>query len=29
MKAVVAGLADIEAGRDVSFADVKAKLGLD
>ena len=29
MKAVVAGLADLEAGRDVSFADVKAKLGLD
>ena len=28
MRAVHAGLADIEAGREVSLADVKAKLGL-
>ena len=29
MRAVVAGLADIEAGRVVTFADVKRRLGLD
>ena len=29
MRAVVAGLADIEAGRDISLAEVKAKFGLD
>ena len=29
MRAVVAGLADIEAGREVSLAEVKAKFGLD
>ena len=28
MKAVVAGLGDLEAGRDVTFAEVKVKLGL-
>ena len=28
MRAVVAGLADIDAGRDVSLADAKARLGL-
>lgn len=28
MRAVVAGLADIEAGQDVSIADAKAQLGL-
>ena len=28
MRAVIAGLADIEAGREVSLAEVKAKLGL-
>ena len=28
MRAVVAGLADLEAGRDVSLADAKARLGL-
>ena len=28
IRAVVAGLADIEAGREISLADVKAKLGL-
>ena len=28
MRAVVAGLADIEAGREVSLAEVKARLGL-
>ena len=28
MRAVVAGLADIEAGRELSLAEVKAKLGL-
>ena len=28
MKAVVAGLADLEAGRDVSLADAKVWLGL-
>ncbi len=27
-RAVDAGLADIEAGREISLADVKAKLGL-
>ena len=29
MRAVVAGLADLEAGREVSFAKAKARLGLD
>ena len=29
MRAVVAGLADIEAGRVVSLADVKRRLGLE
>ena len=29
MRAVVAGLADIEAGREVSLADAKSQLGLD
>jgi len=28
MRAVVAGLADLEAGRELSFADAKARLGL-
>ncbi len=28
MRAVVAGLADLEAGREVSLADAKARLGL-
>jgi prevent-host-death family protein len=28
MRAVVTGLADLEAGRDLSLADVKARLGL-
>ena len=28
MRAVVAGLADLESGRDVSLADAKARLGL-
>jgi prevent-host-death family protein len=28
MRAVVTGLADIEAGRDVSLAEVKKRLGL-
>ncbi|MDE0384081.1 MAG: hypothetical protein OXI22_09365 [Defluviicoccus sp.] len=28
MRAVHAGLADIEAGREVSLADVKTKLGF-
>ena len=28
MRAVVTGLADIDAGRDVSLADAKARLGL-
>ena len=28
MRAVVEGLADLEAGREVSLADVKARLGL-
>ena len=28
MRAVVAGLADLEAGREVSLAEVKAKLGF-
>ena len=28
MRAVVAGLADLEAGRDVSLAEAKARLGL-
>ena len=28
MRAVLEGLADIEAGREVSLADVKARLGL-
>jgi len=28
MRAVVAGLADLEAGREVSLADAKAKFGL-
>jgi prevent-host-death family protein len=28
MRAVVAGLADLEAGRDFSFADAKARLNL-
>ena len=29
MRAVIAGLADIEAGREVSLADAKSRLGLD
>jgi len=29
MRAVIAGLADIEAGREVSLADAKSQLGLD
>lgn len=29
MRAVVAGLADIESGREVSLADAKARLGLE
>lgn len=28
MRVVVAGLADLEAGRDVSLEDAKARLGL-
>ena len=28
MRAVIAGLADLEAGREVSLAEVKVKLGL-
>ena len=28
MRAVVAGLADLEAGREAALADVKTKLGL-
>lgn len=28
MRAVVAGLADLEAGRDLSLADAQARLGL-
>ena len=28
MRAVVAGLADLEAGREVSLAEVRAKLSL-
>lgn len=28
MRAVVAGLADLQAGRDISLAEVKAKFGL-
>jgi prevent-host-death family protein len=28
MRAVVAGLADLEAGREVSLADAKARFGL-
>ena len=28
MRAVVAGLADLEAGREVSLADAEARLGL-
>ncbi|TVS13063.1 MAG: type II toxin-antitoxin system Phd/YefM family antitoxin [Gammaproteobacteria bacterium] len=28
MRAVVAGLADLDAGRELSFADAKARLGL-
>ena len=28
MRAVVAGLADLEAGREVSLAEVKERLGL-
>ena len=28
MRAVVAGLADLEAGRDLSLAEAKARLGL-
>lgn len=28
MRAVVAGLADLEAGREVSLADAKARLGM-
>lgn len=28
MRAVVAGLADLEAGREVSLADARARLGL-
>ena len=28
-RAVAAGLADIEAGREVSFTDAKARLGLE
>lgn len=29
MRAVVAGLADLDAGREVSLADAKARLGLE
>jgi predicted transcriptional regulator len=29
MRAVVAGLADLEAGRDVTLADAKVRLALD
>ena len=29
MRAVVAGLADIEAGREISLADAKARLGIE
>ena len=29
MRAVVEGLADLEAGRELSLAEVKARLGLD
>ncbi len=29
MRAVVAGLADLEAGREVSLAEAKARLGLE
>ena len=29
MRSVIAGLADLEAGREVPLADVKARLGLD
>lgn len=29
MRAAVAGLADIQAGRDISLVEVKAKFGLD
>ena len=29
MRAVVAGLADLESGREVSLADAKARLGLE
>ena len=29
MRAVIAGLADLEAGREVSLAEVRTKLGLD
>ena len=29
MRTVIAGLADIEAGRGVSLADAKSRLGLD
>ena len=29
MRAAVAGLADLQAGRDASLAEVKAKFGLD
>jgi len=29
MRAVVAGLADLEAGREVSLAEARAKLGLE
>jgi len=29
MRAVVAGLADLEAGREVSLSEAKARLGLD
>jgi prevent-host-death family protein len=28
MRAIVAGLADLEAGRELSFADAKVRLGL-
>lgn len=28
MRAVVAGLSDLEDGRELSFADIKARLGL-
>ena len=29
MRAVISGLADIEAGREVSWSEAKARLGLE